>query len=428
MGVVNWNTLPLDLIPRIADLLLSDDPIDLLCLRAVCRAWRSLSPNPRSLASRFRPRRWIMLSDGSADLTVPQTFLNLSTGRSLRISLPDLYGHWILASTDGLLVLFHQETSLVRLFNPFCRFMVDLPPLLGYNGNVFSRDYFGAAMSYSDGTDDDPTVVLSWDFGRYLFGRRFFWAKLGDQTWMDQTLMFKSENGLPDFKYNPRVHLFFQGSFYITNVFGRVYSLSLDGNLLCELVFPDRQPGWDDQLSKSYLVECDSSVLVVLSYCATGQTGPPIEVYKADLDNNRLVLIESIGDYALFVGHKRMLSVSAKGFPSLRGNSIYMCTGQLNDPVIIYDLESHQCEPISGQTVIHNGDMQLRPSVRPFTLPDHLVTYCSHPQWAKGLMYHEFPKFPRAWSAKFNYSEFGVLSTKLNSEFRWGISQGYPPF
>ncbi|KAJ1698949.1 hypothetical protein LUZ63_007461 [Rhynchospora breviuscula] len=345
-----------------------------------------------------------MLSDGSADLTVPQTFLNLSTGRSLRISLPDLCGHRILASTDGLLVLFHEETSLVRLFNPFSRFMVDLPPFLSV---VLGTDYFAAAMSYSNGTDDDPTIVLSWEFGQQLL-----WAKPGDQTWM-----FKSQNSLPGFKHDPRLGLFFQGSFYITNMSGQVCSISLDCNLLCEMVYPDRQPGCcDDQLSKSYLVECDSTVLLVLRYCATGRSGPPIEVYKADLDNNRFVLIESIGDYALFMGRKRILSVSAKDFPSIRGNSIYLCTGQLNDPVIIYDLESHQCEPISGQTVIHNREMQLRPSVQPFTLPDHLITYCSHPQWAKGLMYHGFPKFPRAWSAK------------LNSEFRWGISQGYPPF
>ncbi|KAJ4793024.1 F-box protein (DUF295) [Rhynchospora pubera] len=360
MPAVDWNALPLDLIPRIADL---------LCFRAVCRVWRSLSPDPRSLASRFRPRRWIMLAHGSADLTVPQTFLNLSTGRSLRISLPNLYSHSIVATTDGLLVLIQENTYLVRLFNPFSRFMVDLPPLCS---DLLSRDYFGAAMSYSDGTDEDPTIVLSWEFGRRLLR-----AKPGDQTWM-----FKSENDLPGFKHNPRLGLFFQGSFYITNMSGQVCSISLDCNLLCELVFPDRQPGWDDQLCRSYLVECDSTILLVLEYYFVGRSGPSptIEVYKADLDNNRLVLIESIGDYALFLGLNRVLSVSDKDLPSIRGNSIYMCNGNLNDPVIIYDLKCHQCEPISGQTVIHNREMQLRPSVRPFTLPDHLITYCSHPQ------------------------------------------------
>ncbi|KAJ3699446.1 hypothetical protein LUZ61_003151 [Rhynchospora tenuis] len=404
MTVVDWNALPLDLIPRIADLLLSDDPVDLLCFRAVCRVWRSLSPDPRSPAFsfRFRPRRWIMLSDGDADLTVPRSFLNLSTGRSLQISLLDLYGHSILASTDGLLVLIQEETFLIRIFNPFTRLMVDLPQLRHKRLiSIFKRERFAAAMAFSDGTDNDLKVVLSCEQRRLVL-----WAKPGDHTWVVKT-------GYVGFRYNP---LFFEDKFYATEMSGRVWSMSLCCNQLCELVCPDWQPDWDNRVRRSYLVECDSMVLLVRKYTVSRPSGALIEVYKVDLDNNRLVLVESISDHALFLGPTRTLSVSAKDFPSIRGNSIYLGTDLLNDPVVIYDLKSHQCEPISGQTVIHNKARRLRPSVRPFTLPDHLITYCSHLQWSNGLMYHEFSAFPRAWSAR---SDF---------EFRWAISQGYPPF
>ncbi|KAJ1698950.1 hypothetical protein LUZ63_007462 [Rhynchospora breviuscula] len=394
MPAVDWNALPLDLIPRIADLLLSDDSIDLLCFRAVCRVWRSLSPDPRSLAFRFRfrPRRWIMLSDGDADLTVPRSFLNISTGRSLRISLLDLYGHSILASTDGLLVLIQEETFLIRIFNPFTHLMVDLPRLRLKQ----KRNRFAAAMAFSDGTDNNPKVVLSCEQRRMVL-----WAKPGDHKWE-----FKIDYA--GFRYNP---LFFESKFYATDRSGRVWSMSLYCDLLSELVCPDWQPDWDNQVFRSYLVECDSTVLLVRKYTVSRPSGALIELYKIDLDNNGLVLVEGIGDHALFLGPTRTLSVSSKDFPSIRGNSIYLGTDLLNDPVVIYDLKTHQCEPISGQTVIHNKVRRLRPSVRPFTLPDHLITYCSHLQWSNGLMYHEFSAFPKAWSAR---SDF---------EFRWAISQ-----
>ncbi|KAJ4793025.1 F-box protein (DUF295) [Rhynchospora pubera] len=395
MPAVDWNALPLDLIPRIADLLLSDDPIDLLCFRAVCRVWRSLSPDPRSPAFcfRFPPRRWIMLSDGDADLTVPQTFLNISTGRSLRISLLDLYGHSILASTDGLLVLIQEETFLIRIFNPFTHLMVNLPRLR----LKYKRERYAAAMSFSDGTDNNPKVVLSCEQRRLVL-----WAKPGDHKW-------EKKVGYEGFRYNP---LFIEGKFYATHRSGRVWSMSLCCDLLSELVCPDWQPDWNNEVRRSYLVECDSTVLLVRKYAVSRPSGALIELYKIDLDNNRLVLVESIGDHALFLGPTRTLSVSSKDFPSIRGNSIYLGTDLLNDPVVIYDLKSHQCEPISGQAVIHNTVRRLRQSVRPFTLPDHLITYCSHLQWSNGLMYHEFSAFPKAWSAR---SDF---------EFRWAISQG----
>ena len=43
-------------------------------------------------------------------------------------------------------------------------------------------------------------------------------------------------------------------------------------------------------------------------------------------------------------------------------------------------------------------------SVQPYTLADHLLTYCHHREWARGIMFHEF---------YFIISWWGKLSKKI---------------
>ncbi|KAJ3676264.1 hypothetical protein LUZ60_003676 [Juncus effusus] len=407
--------LPPDIIPLISSRLLSD-PIDLISFRAVCRLFRYFSPNPRSLSSPFRPRQWIMLSDGDGDLTVPRSFLNLCSSRCIEIDLPELYGHDIISSVDGLLVLLHKESLIVRLFNPFTRLMVNLPPFpLKLLANFTRGRYYlfesvptplvSVAISSSDESDNpnNPTVIISLE--KY---HRTLVSMPGDRKWV----VFKRWH---NFQYNV---LFFQGRFYATNQEGTVCSINpnqaqqqqeeQEEGEPTELVSPDWEPG-QDRVHRSYLVESNSTLLLVRKYSAPRPNGAFAEVYQIHPETNTVCLVGNIGNRALFVGPTRTLSVSSKDFPCVKDNSIYFGTELLTGPVVIYKLEDHACEPISDHAVIHNGVRKLRPSVRPLTLADHLITYCSHTQWAKGLMYHEFCVFPRGWK---------------EDDFIWGITTG----
>uniref|UniRef100_A0A453AL90 F-box domain-containing protein n=2 Tax=Aegilops tauschii subsp. strangulata TaxID=200361 RepID=A0A453AL90_AEGTS len=87
----DWPNLPTALVDDIADRLLSHDVAEYIRLRAACKEWRRCTADPREgrnhLDPRFRPRRWIMLSnrtDGDG-----RRFLNLSTGASARVDLPE---------------------------------------------------------------------------------------------------------------------------------------------------------------------------------------------------------------------------------------------------------------------------------------------------------------------------------------------------
>ncbi|KAF7006556.1 hypothetical protein CFC21_021592 [Triticum aestivum] len=84
-------------------------------LRAACKEWRRCTADPREgcnhLDPRFRPRRWIMLSNRTNG--DGRRFLNLSTGASARVDLPELSRHHLEASTEGLLLLRDKASHAV---------------------------------------------------------------------------------------------------------------------------------------------------------------------------------------------------------------------------------------------------------------------------------------------------------------------------
>ena len=95
-----------------------------------------------------------------------------------------------------------------------------------------------------------------------------------------------------------------------------------------------------------------------------------------------LAPLSSLGDRALFLGLDRCLSVSVSGnnLPSISGDAIYFYSEDLY-PLLMYSVSSSTCEKLSMLSIIHDGRKRIRPSVRPFTLADHLFTFCSHCCW-----------------------------------------------
>lgn len=129
-------------------------------LCAVCHGWRSGTADPRMNQHdpRFRPTQWIMLDEVKMSYYDydSRLFVNATTGRFLRRSLPLLrdYG-LVMSTTGGFLVLVTRESATfkhasVRVLNPFTGsficFAAPLPTGLWW----FTADVVGSS----------PTLVL----------------------------------------------------------------------------------------------------------------------------------------------------------------------------------------------------------------------------------------------------------------------------
>ncbi|KAI4972038.1 hypothetical protein ZWY2020_002963 [Hordeum vulgare] len=89
------------------------------------------------------------------------------------------------------------------------------------------------------------------------------------------------------------------------------------------------------------------------------------------------------------------LSVSASDLPSLSSNSIYFTLPQYS--ILVMSLGTGFSERLADSCQIHDNKERIRPSVRPFTIADHLITYCNPREWSKGLMFHEYHYIPQSF-------------------------------
>ncbi|KAM0907833.1 hypothetical protein ACQ4PT_015865 [Festuca glaucescens] len=60
-------------------------------------------------------------------------------------------------------------------------------------------------------------------------------------------------------------------------------------------------------------------------------------------------------------------------------------------------------ERLAVSCQIHDEKDRIRPSVRPFTIVDHLLTYCHPHEWTKGLMFHEYHSIPESFEELAKY-------------------------
>lgn len=187
---------------------------------------------------------------------------------------------------------------------------------------------------------------------------------------------------------------------------GRLYATLRTGSCIPKRVVmvypPDTSFMTHHELHSScdFLVECCGRMLLVQQHITLQRRVKfwqnfAFKIFEVDLSLRKLIPVKCLGNWALFLNTDRCLSVSAKDLPSIRGNSVYFSLPLY--PAVLHSLASGVSEELSASCQIHDTLKRIRPSVRPFTLAHHLLTYCHHNEWTRGLMIHEYHLIPESF-------------------------------
>ncbi|SPT16204.1 unnamed protein product [Triticum aestivum] len=232
-------------------------------------------------------------------------FLNLSTGASARVDLPELSRHHLEASTEGLLLLRDKASHAVRLLNPLTRALTDLPPVTADLGGAYAGRFYFATLE-----------------GHVMHARL-----------------------CPEPRVVPVV----------------VEQPNTDHNMFCYLVPPDNDDhrcGGGMLMVRYYLsldhLSADErrimkrrrKVMDVIRVERENRWNL-IQVFEVDVAGKRLVPVEDIGRHrAVFVGDVACFSFSARRFPCVAGNAIHMgALGARCPPVGVRYLADKTADP-----------------------------------------------------------------------------------
>ncbi|CAM0872212.1 unnamed protein product [Alopecurus aequalis] len=378
MGRNGWASLPTDIVGLVVRRLLAGDGdiVDYISFRAVCFFWRACTPQlrePTLRDRRLRPCGWVALCGADAvrpDEAREIAFFHTRTSRRIRVQLPELRGHRIVGFTDGLVILLHKRTSAVRVLHPFTRVAVDLPSL----ARVYRRDSELGRWKHNllvmrtvvcdSANSANSIAVVVW----FPWRMAVFAAEPGDSDWKVLHREY-IQSMLP---YQGRLYATFSTSREIV----QLYPPRLEGSPAVVAHIPVL---FGNQYSrKFFLVESGGLMLVAAQY-PHGDADVGFGVWEVHLSSSSGGIGKLIRD-----------------LPSLSSNSIYY-DSLPGSPVVVHSLRTQLSEQLADHCQIHDKVDRIRPSVRPFTIFDHLLTYCHHPEWAEGLMFHEYHYIPESF-------------------------------
>ncbi|KAF7068134.1 hypothetical protein CFC21_073911, partial [Triticum aestivum] len=329
---MDWANLgdgPAGMIPELA---LASDVADYVRFRAVCQPWRRCSPDPCAggLDSLFLPHQWIMLDKAFAGPR-RHRFLNVSTGECIRMDIQELGvgGHTLLALTpEGLLLLLHEPSLVVRLLNPLTHQLTDLPPMTALLTPEQHRSWScGFEMGKLIRVSGVGLVVEASTVAVSFFNQGLVVAKPGDVSWTVVANQSMS-SCMP-----------FAGRFYCANYRGvMVLTTSSDQQPPRLHMLVDRNKSCDlFQMMDNHhhLVDNGGELMLVHRTTLYRYSGyeRSYDVYRVDLEAGALVPIKGFNGRAVFMGIGRTISVSAETpFSSIAADTIYPghdCEGQI---------------------------------------------------------------------------------------------------
>ncbi|KAM0853226.1 hypothetical protein ACQ4PT_051227 [Festuca glaucescens] len=304
----SWSSLPSDLVRRIADCFLDTNDVDwYMDLRAVCHSWRSATDDPwkNPFDGRFHPREWIILDDRVSQTDDRRVFVNTGTGRFLRKKLPLLRRYYVVAITfGGFFVLADRSPPhAARVLNPFTgelvRFAAPVP-----------RDAGVAVFFFSGDTPHNLTLLCD--------SSRKYYTAVPDSKHFDA-------QSLDEFIYNYMRKAVVGGVYANGGGWASVVCSTMLDNL-CELTemlqvefvkFFSGDPFRHTSDIRCFLVDFGGQAMFITK--APGRVG----VLGIEPENQKLVPMETIGKYAIFIGHHRCLVLDAGKFPSVEANCVY---------------------------------------------------------------------------------------------------------
>lgn len=406
-------SLPLD---DIAGRLLRYDVAEYLRLRAACKDWRTCTADPREggdLDSRFRPRRWIMLSNNAGGAR--RRFLNLVTGALAHVDLPEPRSATTWKPPPRASCSCATGTAMPFVLNPLTKTLTHLPPITVELESVYPSAC-PQRLIYAGISDETspPTIVL------FVRGKvcAILYAKLGDQRWA--VMEDDAVSSLPFFHFpSYETLLDYITHLSVSTILGSIYLASFEGNILKFVLHPKpmlvpvaiSQPfNKSPCRSTFYLVPVDdhTGMIMVRYYPNLDHltvrerasmksrknrdvikmdghlrkcTWRLIQVFKVDLTGNRLVQVEDIGHRTLFVGSLASLSLCSKRCPSVPGNAVYfgVIRTKLSNIGMRYLGDKSIDPPIEFVLVDANPNSccfkQPLPLARPCTLQEYLVCY-----------------------------------------------------
>ncbi|KAF8692949.1 hypothetical protein HU200_039311 [Digitaria exilis] len=358
-----WAKLPPDLAAEIAGRLLGIDLAEYIRFRAVCKPWRQSTEDPHALHSRFLPRNWVVLvnyldqfrlNHGDERLSPKENYgdettsrkkfrlLNVATGASLTgVELPgELSGHHAIGYVEGLLVLWNDVTSGIRLLNPLTHAVTDLPGFASIFADasstaVLENTYQFRGFGFVDGAaaSSPPAMVV-------LLGEVFQMIaciRLGDEPrWALVDTSSLSLDGGGTAKVSFRTTLSLRGRFYMSTSTGDVVTVELDPEPRLVYVIkqatraaarPTTTP-FMGSLDEFYLAPSGGNGDSARTMLMVRRGREKVEVFEVDVDGGKLVPTSTVGtDRAVFIGSARALSVSTRLFPSAATNAVYFCVG-----------------------------------------------------------------------------------------------------
>ncbi|KAG0545477.1 hypothetical protein BDA96_02G364800 [Sorghum bicolor] len=310
-------------------------------------------------------------------------FLNVSTGECIRtdLLLPDLADHTLHAVTnEGLLLLLHRPSLVIRLLNPLTRRLTDLPPATTLmteqqlsrsrqgGGDLGERlSVYSAGLAVAD--DDASTTVMTVAI-YFRFPMGIAVAKPGDQCWtlvhdryVTATLSFAGrfyctigtsvmvlEDSSATTSDHPRLVMAVKPSFHMSGMADSLHLVDNAGELMLvhRLLCKDDN---DDAHGEKYKMD--------------------YRVYRVDLDAGALVPAKSLNGRAVFIGRRRAISVRAGAFSSVSADTLYLGS-DCDEKTTMNKIQAYNVADGSAQPYHHDSCIDM---VQPYGVVD-CISHC----------------------------------------------------
>ncbi|XP_051205554.1 uncharacterized protein [Lolium perenne] len=373
----DWSCLPDDMLLIVMQIL---DIRDLLSAGAVCSSWRPAYSAIRSIRLPITDASPCLLYSCESDDSSTATIYSPSSKVTFKVRLPDppFRCRHVVGSGHGWIVT-ADEMSNLQALNPLTGAQVDLPPVTGlYHIKSFLNEQ-GRIMynhHYDAPSYPDPLVYYPEELRLFLYHRvvmscspsagrqcvvllihrptgQLSFGRIGNELW---TRIIGEGDVFDGLKYNETVGAVYNENdclFYVVSPNGCIFTLDLNGPLPVARKILQEVAIDIDNCKKNIVLTPMGHIFQVwrFSECRLA-TNPGIyvpniwddedyeyggeewittrmELYKVDIDEQKLVKTTCLEGYALFMGFSSPILVSTQDFLAFSQDCAYFTDDRL---------------------------------------------------------------------------------------------------